>query len=233
MAIAGVTPYIGFALIYLYGDFRTAVLPSTVAGAFASMVLIAYGGGVFVCLVNEMVTRRSFVKDRIIQKQRRQLADSRDAIRRYMPPAVAQRIIRGESASVETPLRRRVTILFCDLKGSTALSERLDPEAMHTLKEGYFDAMALEITRHGGKIEKYIGDAIMAVFGLPRAHEDDALRAVRFSEVVVLLVDSTIPFEKQDLSIADLAARGPVRIGVVVGRAMYAVHTARVAARVE
>ena len=76
-------------------------------------------------------------------------------------------------------VRKTVTIVFCDLKGSTALGEHLDPEALHEVKERYFGAMAAEITRHGGKIEKYIGDAIMAVFGLPRAHEDDALRAVR------------------------------------------------------
>ncbi len=76
-------------------------------------------------------------------------------------------------------VRKTVTIVFSDLKGSTALGEVLDPEALHEVKERYFGAMAAEITRHGGKIEKYIGDAIMAVFGLPRAHEDDALRAVR------------------------------------------------------
>ncbi len=76
-------------------------------------------------------------------------------------------------------LRRTVTLLFSDLKGSTALGERLDAEALHEVKERYFAAMAAQITRHGGKIEKYIGDAIMAVFGLPHAHEDDALRAVR------------------------------------------------------
>jgi class 3 adenylate cyclase/tetratricopeptide (TPR) repeat protein len=76
-------------------------------------------------------------------------------------------------------VRKTVTIVFCDLKGSTALGERLDAEALHEVKERYFQAMAAEIMRHGGKIEKYIGDAIMAVFGLPRAHEDDALRAVR------------------------------------------------------
>ncbi|HET7527410.1 MAG TPA: adenylate/guanylate cyclase domain-containing protein, partial [Burkholderiaceae bacterium] len=76
-------------------------------------------------------------------------------------------------------VRKTVTIVFSDLKGSTALGERLDAEALHEVKERYFGAMAAEITRHGGKIEKYIGDAIMAVFGLPRAHEDDALRAVR------------------------------------------------------
>ena len=76
-------------------------------------------------------------------------------------------------------VRRTVTIVFCDLKGSTSLGENLDPEALHEVKDRYFSAMAAEITRHGGKIEKYIGDAIMAVFGLPLPHEDDALRAVR------------------------------------------------------
>ncbi|MCW5656614.1 MAG: AAA family ATPase [Burkholderiaceae bacterium] len=76
-------------------------------------------------------------------------------------------------------LRKTVTIVFSDLKGSTAIGERLDAEALHEVKERYFGAMAAEIARHGGKVEKYIGDAIMAVFGLPRTHEDDALRAVR------------------------------------------------------
>ena len=76
-------------------------------------------------------------------------------------------------------LRKTVTIVFSDLKGSTAIGERLDAEALHEVKERYFEAMAAEIVRHGGKVEKYIGDAIMAVFGLPRTHEDDALRAVR------------------------------------------------------
>src|SRR5688500_1807345 len=76
-------------------------------------------------------------------------------------------------------VRRTVSIIFSDLKGSTELGERLDQEALHEVKERYFAAMAAEITRHGGKIEKYIGDAIMAVFGLPVLHEDDALRAVR------------------------------------------------------
>jgi class 3 adenylate cyclase/tetratricopeptide (TPR) repeat protein len=76
-------------------------------------------------------------------------------------------------------VRKTVTLVFSDLKGSTALGESLDPEALHEVKERYFTAMAAEIRRHGGKIEKYIGDAIMAVFGLPQAHEDDALRAVR------------------------------------------------------
>src|ERR687888_976034 len=76
-------------------------------------------------------------------------------------------------------LRKTVTIIFSDLKGSTALGESIDPEALHEIKNRYFEAMADVLAHHGGKIEKYIGDAIMAVFGLPRVREDDALRAVR------------------------------------------------------
>jgi class 3 adenylate cyclase/tetratricopeptide (TPR) repeat protein len=86
------------------------------------------------------------------------------------------------SAAPPREVRKTVTLIFCDLKGSTALGEVLDAEALHEVKERYFAAMAAEITRHAGKIEKYIGDAIMAVFGLPRAHEDDALRAVRAAQ---------------------------------------------------
>jgi class 3 adenylate cyclase/tetratricopeptide (TPR) repeat protein len=92
----------------------------------------------------------------------------------------------GTALAAEAPpkaqpheVRKTVTVVFCDLKGSTALGERLDAEVLHDVKDRYFKAMAAEIARHGGRVEKYIGDAIMAVFGLPRAHEDDALRAVR------------------------------------------------------
>ena len=76
-------------------------------------------------------------------------------------------------------VRKTVTIVFCDLKGSTELGDRLDSEALREVLATYFSAMKPALERHGGTIEKYIGDAIMAVFGLPRMHEDDALRAVR------------------------------------------------------
>ena len=75
--------------------------------------------------------------------------------------------------------RRTVTIVFSDLQGSTKLGEALDPEAVREVMSRYFDAMTTVLRRHGATIEKFIGDAIMAVFGLPRVHEDDALRAVR------------------------------------------------------
>jgi predicted ATPase/class 3 adenylate cyclase len=75
--------------------------------------------------------------------------------------------------------RKTVTIVFSDLKGSTNLGEALDSESLREVMSRYFDEMREILEHHGGRVEKYIGDAIMAVFGLPRLHEDDALRAVR------------------------------------------------------
>ena len=71
--------------------------------------------------------------------------------------------------------RKTVTIVSSDVTCSTALSERLDPEATRRLMRRYYEAMAAAIERHGGTVEKYIGDAVMAVFGIPTLHEDDAL----------------------------------------------------------
>ena len=80
---------------------------------------------------------------------------------------------------VAEEVRKTVSVIFTDLKGSTALGERLDPESLREVLSRYFNAMRTVLERHGASIEKYIGDAIVAVFGLPRVREDDALRAVR------------------------------------------------------
>jgi class 3 adenylate cyclase/tetratricopeptide (TPR) repeat protein len=78
--------------------------------------------------------------------------------------------------------RKVVTVLFCDVTGSTALAERLDPEALRSVMARYFDVARTAIERHGGTLEKFIGDAVMAVFGVPVVREDDALRAVRAAQ---------------------------------------------------
>ena len=75
--------------------------------------------------------------------------------------------------------RKVVTVLFCDVTGSTALGESTDPEAVRALLARYFERMKAIVESHGGSVEKFIGDAVMAVFGVPHVHEDDALRAVR------------------------------------------------------
>jgi len=76
-------------------------------------------------------------------------------------------------------IRKTVTVIFSDLKGSTSLGEALDPESLRDVMGRYFERMRAILQSHGAAVEKFIGDAVMAVFGLPRVHEDDALRAVR------------------------------------------------------
>lgn len=108
--------------------------------------------------------------------------------------------------------RKTVTVLFADVSGSTALGERLDPESLRGVMSRYFDIARAVMERHGGTVEKFIGDAVMAVFGIPMLHEDDALRAVRAAAALRTSVAA--------LGAELLAERGvefAVRIGVNTG----------------
>jgi class 3 adenylate cyclase/tetratricopeptide (TPR) repeat protein len=135
-------------------------------------------------------------------------------------------------------VRKVVTIVFADVSGSTALGERLDPEALRRVMSRYFDAMAAVIEAHEGTVEKFIGDAVMAVFGIPRLHEDDPLRAVRAAaQMNDALADLNAELER-DHGIA-LAARIGVNTGEVVagdpgaGQRLVTGDAVNVAARLE
>jgi len=84
-----------------------------------------------------------------------------------------------DAGPAEREQRKTVSIVFCDITGSTELGESTDPEALRALLAGYFERMKGIVEAHGGTVEKFIGDAVMAVFGVPVSHEDDALRACR------------------------------------------------------
>src|SRR5918999_4445920 len=76
-------------------------------------------------------------------------------------------------------VRKTVTLVFCDVADSTRLGEQFDPEALRGVWSRYHETARAVLERHGGTVEKFVGDAVMAVFGIPLVHEDDALRAVR------------------------------------------------------
>ncbi|MEO7002630.1 MAG: adenylate/guanylate cyclase domain-containing protein [Ktedonobacterales bacterium] len=110
--------------------------------------------------------------------------------------------------------RRVVTILFADLTNSTTLGETTDPEELRATLAQFFALMAREIHRHGGTVEKYIGDAVMAVFGLPIAHEDDPVRAVR---AALGMQAALRDFNGERLANDPSAAELQLRIGVNTG----------------
>lgn len=135
-------------------------------------------------------------------------------------------------------VRKTVTIVFSDLKGSTDLGERLDSESLREVLSEYFAEMKRILERHGGTVEKYIGDAIMAVFGLPRLHEDDALRGVRAAAEMQRALRLLNERLERRWGVR-LASRIGVNTGVVVagdpatGQRLVTGDTVNVAARLE
>ena len=115
-------------------------------------------------------------------------------------------------------VRKTVTVVFCDVTGSTAMGERLDPESLRRVMSRYFAEMRAALERHGGTVEKFIGDAVMAVFGVPAIHEDDALRAVRAAVEMRQALGALNKELERDHGVS-LAARIGVNTGEVVAGA--------------
>ena len=111
-----------------------------------------------------------------------------------------------------TERRKLATLVFCDMSGSTAMGERVDSETVRSLMLSYFHEMRAALERHGGTVEKFVGDAVLAVFGVPEAHEDDALRACRAAlEMQARLASLNEEFERR------FGTRIALRIGVNTG----------------
>jgi predicted ATPase/class 3 adenylate cyclase len=124
------------------------------------------------------------------------------------PSAPDEAVPRARPAEAE---RRQLTVLFCDLVGSTALAARLDPEEMRDLIRAYQNTVAGEIARFEGHVAKFMGDGVLAYFGWPRAHEDEAERAVRAG----LAIAAAVP-QLEGPEDATLAARVGIATGLVV-----------------
>lgn len=167
LAAVATMPFIALSLSLLFVDFRAGDISIAMAGSLAAMQFVACNTGVFVSSVIEFNNRRTFRKDQIIELQRLQLRESRDAIRRYVPPSVADLIIAGQAESIDTPVRRRVTILFADIVGFTEVSDLIDPEDLTALLVDYLSGMAAKVEEFGGTLNEFAGDGLMALFGAP------------------------------------------------------------------
>jgi class 3 adenylate cyclase len=122
-----------------------------------------------------------------------------------------------QPAPRETAERRQLTVMFCDLVGSTALSARLDPEDMRSIIGAYHRCCTEVITKSGGFVAKYMGDGVLAYFGYPQAHEDDAERAVRAGLALVDAVPKLDCHEGTALQVRIGIATGLVVVGDLLG----------------
>jgi class 3 adenylate cyclase len=151
-------------------------------------------------------------------------------------PGLRLRVVEsGPSLGGPVAARKVVTALFCDVAGSTALGELLDAEVLQSVLSRYFEWASGVIERHGGTVEKFIGDAVMAVFGVPVLHEDDAVRACRAAHELL----SELPRLNEGLE-RDFGTRLELRVGVnsgevaaVAGQLLATGGAVNVAARLE
>ena len=117
--------------------------------------------------------------------------------------------ITSEPVIKETAARRQVTVIFCDLVGSTALSARMDPEDLREVISAYQKCVADTVQRFGGFVAKYMGDGALIYFGYPQAHEDDAERAVRAGLELAGAVVRTLLFSRIVPCVRDIGLWGP------------------------
>jgi class 3 adenylate cyclase len=121
----------------------------------------------------------------------------------------------GEASQSTDAERRQVTVMFCDLVGSTALSTRFDPEDLQGLIGAYQRAVTLAVSKFGGFVAKYMGDGVLVYFGYPRAHEDDAERAVRAG---LRAIEAVSDLEPVKLEARIGIASGAVVVGDLIGK---------------
>ena len=149
--------------------------------------------------------------------------------------ACGRSVVVGEAAE---PFRKTVTVLFSDVVGSTSLGDQLDPEVLSQVMTDYFGAMRPIVERHGGTLAKFVGDAVLAVFGIPTLHEDDALRAVRAAVEMRTEVGRLNPELERRFGVT-MSTRTGVNTGAVAGvglvpdRNFVGGDTANVAARLQ
>lgn len=132
-------------------------------------------------------------------------------------PATAAAAVSGKASLAPGAERRQLTVMFVDLIDSTALAARLDPEEMAEVLRSYHGAVAGAIARFEGHVAKYMGDGVLAYFGYPRAHEDEAERAVRAGLAAVAAVHSLGSAHGETLAARVGIATGPVVVGELIG----------------
>jgi len=175
-----IAPFMAAALALLVGRNMRGELSGVHAYAYVSVTIITYLFVTAISVVGERLFRSAFLSEQLLVRQKASLEESQDAIRRFVPAALAEHIISGKSDGLDAPERRRVTILFSDIIDFTVIADRVEPETLTQVIGDYMSAMTSIVDAHGGVVNEFMGDGLMALFGAPRpmAPEAQAMAAV-------------------------------------------------------
>lgn len=159
-------------------------------------------------VVNELSLRQAFLNERELSRQRL-------AINRYLPRAVAEHILGGRENAVAEPVRRRATIMFADIAGFTDMADRVEPEVMTEVLSEHLSSMAAIIESHGGTLNEFAGDGLMALFGAPDnlPPEEQVRQAIKAAQVM----QAKMPVLNQSWRKLGLGNALEIRIGINTG----------------
>lgn len=198
---------LGVALAFLTHDLRTGRIDGSDTWPFFTVLgaamLIVFGAS----LVTEKLTRAKYVDEQVIRRQQA-------LIRRYVPSAVASRIDDGDT-TVDHPQRRKVTVFFSDVVGFTALADRVDPEALAEIVNDYLGELSELIERHGGTLNEFAGDGVMAIFGAP--DELDPADQVRAALAAAQELQRSLPTWSESWYQHGIIEDAKARVGINTG----------------
>jgi len=170
LGLAGAHAFISFYL-FSFQQLWMPMVPSLLG------VLLSYGG----------ITLDNYIRE---QKERIRL---RATFSKYVSRDVVDELLDDREGLALGGKKRHITVLFSDIRGFTSISEQIGPEQVVSLLSDYFGQVTHIVFKHGGTVDKFIGDAVFAIFGAPKSHEDDALRAVKTGLEMIELVESLGP----------------------------------------
>jgi adenylate cyclase len=171
--VVGLNALYGFAALYAF-SFHHLWIPVV---PIVLGTILSYGG---------------IILDHYVREQKERMR-TRAMLNKYVSSEVAEELLkRRESLGLEGK-RRHITVLFSDIRGFTSISEQIGPEQVVSLLSDYLGRVSHIVFKHGGTIDKFIGDAVFAIFGAPKSHEDDAKRAIQTGIEMIELVESLAP----------------------------------------
>lgn len=218
-------PGLSLIMYFAHVDYQAGLISDQALLGVAG--LMAAGGliGGFTSLFIERNLRASFSQKQLIARQQERLESTQSAIRRYLPPSVAEKIVAGDTAAVSEPKRLRVTVLFADLVGFTSVADRVEPEVMSQMLNEYLSAMVDIVEDHDGTLNEFAGDGLMAIWGAPNAMQParQVLNAIRAAEAMQAAI-KTLNASWKQLGLDETVS---ARIGINTGMASVGSYGSR------